>query len=121
MYEHLMNQIALPLHKHLWKLKLPLKIKIFLWFLFKGVILTKDNFIKRRWSGDGRCCFCDSNESIQHLFFDCHVARSFSGPPIGQTVECPIKCSKKTAYQVGLSQAGVSSDRNLCQSWVAIF
>ncbi|WVZ72675.1 hypothetical protein U9M48_021095 [Paspalum notatum var. saurae] len=73
MYEHLMNQNALPLHKHLWKLKLPVKIKIYLWFLFKGVILTKDNLIKRHWSGDGRCCFCDSNESIQHLFFDCHV------------------------------------------------
>ncbi|WVZ63094.1 LOW QUALITY PROTEIN: hypothetical protein U9M48_012759 [Paspalum notatum var. saurae] len=141
MYEHLMNQIALPLNKHLWKLKLPLKIKIFLWFLFKGVILTKDNLIKRHWSGDGRCCFCDSNESIQHLFFDCHVARfvwrvftiafGLESPKnlfelcgrwvifratYWATMECPTKCGKKTAYQVGLSQAGVSSDGNLCQS-----
>jgi hypothetical protein len=30
----------------LWKLKLPLKIKIFLWYLNKGVILTKDNLSK---------------------------------------------------------------------------
>ncbi|WVZ70081.1 hypothetical protein U9M48_018779 [Paspalum notatum var. saurae] len=48
-------------------------------------------------------------------------ASHFQGHLLGKTVECPTKCGKKTAYQVGLSQAGVSSDGNLCQSWVAIF
>ncbi|WVZ67862.1 hypothetical protein U9M48_016884 [Paspalum notatum var. saurae] len=57
------------------KLKLPLKIKIFVWFLMKGVILTKDNLKKRNWNGDDGCCFCNKKETIQHLFFDCHVAR----------------------------------------------
>jgi hypothetical protein len=71
----LVNQIHLPSNKALWKLKLPLKIKIFMWFLLKGVILTKDNLLKRHWRGDHRCCFCDNNETIQHMFFDCHVAR----------------------------------------------
>jgi hypothetical protein len=32
-----------------WKAKIPLKIKIFLWYLWKGVILTKDNLAKRHW------------------------------------------------------------------------
>ena len=41
----------------------------------KGVILTKDNLAKRNWKGDTKCCFCSSSETIQHLFFDCHVAR----------------------------------------------
>ena len=27
----------------LWKIKVPIKIKVFLWYLKKGVILTKDN------------------------------------------------------------------------------
>jgi hypothetical protein len=31
----------------LWKLKLPLCIKVFGWYLRKGVILTKDNLTKR--------------------------------------------------------------------------
>jgi hypothetical protein len=31
----------------LWKLKLPLRIKVFGWYLRKGVILTKDNLAKR--------------------------------------------------------------------------
>jgi hypothetical protein len=38
MYKNLVNQIYLPSNKALWKLKLPLKIKIFMWFLLKGVI-----------------------------------------------------------------------------------
>jgi hypothetical protein len=61
-------------NKKLWKSKLPLKIKIFLWFL-KRVILTKDNLAKRNWNGSKQCVFCHENESIQHLFWsvDSHV------------------------------------------------
>ncbi|WVZ49766.1 hypothetical protein U9M48_001095 [Paspalum notatum var. saurae] len=57
LYNFLVNQSALPLNKNLWKLKLPLKIKIFVWFLMKDVILTKDNLKKRNWNGDDGCCF----------------------------------------------------------------
>jgi hypothetical protein len=38
-------------HRKIWKWKIPLKIKIFLWFLQKGVILTKDNLAKKNWKG----------------------------------------------------------------------
>jgi hypothetical protein len=41
----------------------------------KGVILTKDNLIRRHWNGDTRCSFCHSPESIQHLFLDCLYAK----------------------------------------------
>jgi hypothetical protein len=58
-----------------WKAKIPLKIKIFLWFLKNGVVLTKDNLVKRRWKGCTRCCFCTEQETIQHLFFDCPMAK----------------------------------------------
>jgi hypothetical protein len=65
------------LNSTIWKLKLPLKIKIFLWPLERGVILTKDNLIRRNWVGGGgqQCIFCSQPESIQHLFFDCHFAK----------------------------------------------
>jgi hypothetical protein len=59
----------------IWKLKLPLKIKVFMWYLYKGVILTKDNLARRQWQGDRKCCFYSSNESIQHLLFDCHYVK----------------------------------------------
>ena len=58
-----------------WKIKVPSKIKIFLWFLKKGVTLTKDNLIKRNWKGSAKCCLCNSNETIHQLFFECHVAK----------------------------------------------
>jgi hypothetical protein len=36
-------------HNHIiWKLKLPLKVKVFIWYLIKGVTLTNDNLAKRR-------------------------------------------------------------------------
>ncbi|WVZ64622.1 hypothetical protein U9M48_014116 [Paspalum notatum var. saurae] len=46
MYGYLVNQLALSLNKYLWRLKLLLKMKIFIWFLFKSVLLTKDNLVK---------------------------------------------------------------------------
>jgi len=66
--------LGLPYNNIIWKLKLPLKIKVFLWYLYKGVILTKDNIARRHWQGDNKSCFCSSEETIQHLLFDCHIA-----------------------------------------------
>jgi hypothetical protein len=34
----------------------------------KGVVLTKDNLAKCNWQGNKKCVFCNSDESIQHLF-----------------------------------------------------
>lgn len=75
MYTDLMQSNRLPSRDIVWKLKLPLKIKIYLWYLQKGVILTKDNLLKRRRNGGSNCCFCNEKETIQHLFFECHVAK----------------------------------------------
>ena len=75
MYLDLLNGHTRYLRKYIWKMKVPLKIKIFMWFLHRRVILTKDNLVKRNWNGNKLCCFCDKEESIQHLFFECHLAR----------------------------------------------
>jgi hypothetical protein len=69
MYLDLLDDHTPYLKKYIWKIKVPLKIRIFMWFLHKGVILTKDNLLKRNWNGCSKCCFCDKNETIQHLFF----------------------------------------------------
>lgn len=61
--------------KEIWRVRQPLKIKIFLWFLKKGVILTKDNLAIRNWQGSQYCCFCSNFETIQHLFFECKYAK----------------------------------------------
>jgi len=75
MYKDLMQDSRVLENLISWKIKVPLKIKFFLWYLKKGVILTKDNLAKRNWKGDKKCCFCNNDESIQHLFFECHVAK----------------------------------------------
>jgi hypothetical protein len=50
-------------------------IKVFLWYIHQGVILTKDNLVKRKWKGSSKCSYCNCNESIDHLFFKCCFAR----------------------------------------------
>jgi len=60
---------------HIWKAKIPLKIKIFMWLVCNNAILTKDNLIKRKWVGDERCSFCCEPESISHLLFGCSMAK----------------------------------------------
>jgi hypothetical protein len=62
-------------HKRIWKGKIPPKIKIFLWLLTKDAVLTKDNLIRRKWTGDPKCLFCDADETSTHLFFQCPIAK----------------------------------------------
>lgn len=59
----------------IWDVKLPLRLKVFLWLMLKRSILTKDNLIYRGWVGDKTCMFCGADESINHLFFFCPLSR----------------------------------------------
>ena len=63
-------------NKKIWKMKIPLRTKVFTWYLRRGVILTRDNLAKRNWQGSKKCVFCHHDESIKHLFFQCSFARS---------------------------------------------
>jgi hypothetical protein len=38
-----------PYSSYLWKIKIPLKINVFLWLLYRETILTNDNLVKRNW------------------------------------------------------------------------
>jgi hypothetical protein len=55
--------------------KVPLKFKVFLWFIHQGVILTKVNLVKIKWKGSLKSCYCNCNKRIDHLFFECCFAR----------------------------------------------
>jgi hypothetical protein len=89
MYADYMNGHTAFLKKYLWKIKVPLKIRIFMWFLYKKVILTKDNLARRNWKGCTKCVFCGLKETIDHLFISCPFSRlvwrvvhfTFSIPP----------------------------------------
>jgi hypothetical protein len=75
MYLDLMNDDTRYLRSYLWKIKVPLKVKIFMWFLSNKVLLTKDNLVRRKWTGSQKCCFCDSLETVEHLFITCPFAQ----------------------------------------------
>ena len=74
-YEHLTSAENGQGHKHIWKAKLPYKIKIFIWLLENNAVLTKENLIRRKWAGDPSCYFCSDIETTNHLFFLCPVAK----------------------------------------------
>ena len=40
-------EIPVDNNNKIWQMKVPLKLKVFAWYLRKGVILTKDNLVKR--------------------------------------------------------------------------
>jgi hypothetical protein len=50
-----------------------------MWLLYREVILTKDNLVKRNWNGNIMCCFCNNFETVQYLFFDCVLAKFLWG------------------------------------------
>lgn len=79
MYSQLIKTNLGPHLKHIWKSKIPPKIKIIIWFLENNVLLTKDNLISRRWIGDASCCFCDQEEYVDHHFFKCSISRVIWG------------------------------------------
>ena len=64
-----------PFHKRIWKGKAPRKIKFFMWLMTNDAVLTKDNLIRRKWTGSPTCHFCDQDESIDHLFFTRPIAK----------------------------------------------
>jgi hypothetical protein len=47
LYHHLIDTHPPSRHGRIWKMRILLKIKIFLWFLQRGVVLTKDNLARK--------------------------------------------------------------------------
>jgi hypothetical protein len=45
------------------------KVKNFLWLMYQNRIQTTDNLIKKQWKGSKFCKFCNSKETVDHLFF----------------------------------------------------
>jgi hypothetical protein len=76
LYHHIIDTNAPFQHRKIWMMSIPLKIKIFLWFLQRGVVLTKDNLARKNWKGSKKCVSCNRNENIQHLFLDCPFAKT---------------------------------------------
>ena len=62
-------------NKKVWQMKIPLKIKVFTWYLRRGVILTKDNLVKRNWHGSTKCVLSTTSDNTQR-----RLGRVHGGP-----------------------------------------
>ena len=71
----IVNYIDFPF-KFLWKVKVPPKINVFLRLVEHNNVLTKDDLmIIRGWIGNSKCAFCFINETVDHPFIHCSVAK----------------------------------------------
>jgi hypothetical protein len=59
----------------IWKCKIQLKINFFLWQTFNNRLPVGQSLIRRGWKGNDKCCVWGVLESIDHILFDCVLAR----------------------------------------------
>ncbi|KAJ3689792.1 hypothetical protein LUZ61_018956 [Rhynchospora tenuis] len=66
-----------PYHSILWKLKIPPKVRVFLWLALLDRILTQQNLLIRNWPTISacKCCSLDCTETTAHLFILCDFAK----------------------------------------------
>lgn len=59
----------------MWKIKIPNKIRVFLWRLLKNALPTLDNLERKMVLLDNVCPVCSCDRSALHLLTDCAHAR----------------------------------------------
>jgi hypothetical protein len=59
----------------LWKNKIPLKIKVWLWLIWHNAIATKDNLLKMNWTGDLFVNFAPHMKLFCIFSFSCPAAK----------------------------------------------
>jgi hypothetical protein len=74
LYRKINQGPSLPHESLLWSAKLPLKIKIFLWQMAKGRLPSNAQINRRHGASDGKCVLCGQSETVDHIFFTCHLA-----------------------------------------------
>lgn len=76
-------QIPNILWKSIWKLKVPPKIRFFLWSICQHTLPTKANLFRRHVSSDPECSVCETHtsETMEHLFFLCPWTSTISSHP----------------------------------------
>lgn len=58
-----------------WKSRIPLKIKHFLYLVGRGKLPCAVQLVKRNWKGGNELCkLCGKNETSDHILFHCPLA-----------------------------------------------
>ncbi|CAN6285209.1 unnamed protein product [Urochloa humidicola] len=67
--------VCLAQGENIWKIKLPLKIKIFLWQMSHDKLQSATALAHRGWKGSDKCVLCGQTETTKHIFFECSLAK----------------------------------------------
>ena len=51
-----------------WKTKLPMKLKVFMWLVYHDKLQTGGELRKRKWKGDPNCTICGTLETTRTTF-----------------------------------------------------
>jgi hypothetical protein len=60
--------------KKVWKCKIPLKIKVFVWKVLQDRVQTAQQLKNRMWKGSEFCSVCGKCEYLDHMLFKCPLA-----------------------------------------------
>jgi hypothetical protein len=55
----------------IWKAKIPMKIKIFLWSIYSDCLPSAEQLVRRNWPGEELCKMCGLVETSKHIFLKC--------------------------------------------------
>lgn len=63
----------------LWKMKLHERLKLFIWRILAGVLLSREAITDRIGHGENQCAICGAAmETYLHLFKECHGVRALA-------------------------------------------
>jgi zinc-binding in reverse transcriptase len=82
-YKFLNNpEIPNPTLNNIWHIRLPPKIKIFIWLVLQDKLQSAQNLQRKGWPAITDCIMCNTGaqETTEHLFISCPTAASLAGP-----------------------------------------
>jgi hypothetical protein len=103
--------LAVTYFKDVWKMRIPPKIRIFLWQLIQGKLPCSEQVAKWRGPSNGLCSLCGEVEDCNHIFFACHMAQ-FMWAGIRDILKCDWNPVGAGGF-VALAQALFGSFRRL--------
>ena len=87
LYRKLYQGIPQKHFSEIWKIAIPLKVRIFLWQLARKRLPANENIRKRKGPSTGRCALCGEVEDSDHIFFSCTLAR-FMWSAVRELLSC---------------------------------
>ncbi|RLN39911.1 hypothetical protein C2845_PM01G23220 [Panicum miliaceum] len=61
--------------RKLWESKLPMKLRVFVWQATHNRLPTGVVLKSMKWKGESRCPLCGIHETVDHILFQCIIAR----------------------------------------------